>query len=375
MLVQPSENGVSPRSNAPSDAGAGGLRQLEIKYLPLDRLTLNAKNARKHSKKQINQIATSIKELGFNFPIAINTEQEIIAGNGRFQAAKLLKLPTVPTVLLYHLTPAQQLAFAIADNKLTENSEWDRELLAEQIKFLSEVDLSFELETIGFEVGEIDVIIEEFTQCGETQLDDAYALPEATGSIAVSKPGDLWQVHYHRVLCGNCLNKDNFSLLMEKRKAAMIFVDPPYNVPIQGHVSGLGSIDHREFAMASGEMTSGEFTDFLSQSFHSLADFSAEGSIHYVCGDWRHMREFLDAGLKEYSELKNLCVWAKDNAGMGSFYRSQHELIFVFKSGRGPHQNNFELGQFGRYRTNLWTYGGSNSFSPMKATCLLCIRP
>jgi len=142
-----------------------------------------------------------------------------------------------------------------------------------------------------------------------------------------------------------------------------VFCDPPYNVPIDGHVSGLGRTSHREFAMASGEMSEAEFTTFLTQVFRHLADWSVDGALHFQCMDFRHMREMLDAGAAAYSELKNLCVWAKTNAGMGSLYRSQHELVFVFKSGTAPHINNVELGQHGRYRTNVWTYAGANSFS------------
>lgn len=141
----------------------------------------------------------------------------------------------------------------------------------------------------------------------------------------------------------------------------MVFTDPPYNVPIGGHVSGLGKIRHREFAMASGEMTQGEFTGFLETAFRNLVDHSLDGSIHFVCMDWRHMGEMLEAGEAVYTELKNLCVWAKDNGGMGAFYRSRHELVFAFKKGTAPHINSFELGQHGRYRTNVWEYRGVNT--------------
>ena len=142
----------------------------------------------------------------------------------------------------------------------------------------------------------------------------------------------------------------------------MVFTDPPYNVPIDGHVSGLGSVKHREFAMASGEMSETEFTKFLTDVLGNLAKFSADGAIHYVCMDWAHLRELLNAGHAVYDELKNICVWAKTNGGMGSLYRSQHEMVAVFKSGTAPHINNVELGRHGRYRTNVWTYAGMNTF-------------
>jgi DNA modification methylase len=360
MDADQGKSSLSSCLKADPNVQAHGLQRLQIKYLPTDEVTLNPKNPRVHSKKQIRQLAESIKKLDFNFPIAINANKEVIAGNGRLQAAQFLGLPTVPTVLLDHLTPAQQIAFAIIDNKLTENSKWNESLLAEQIKFLSEVDLTIDLTSIGFEVGEIDIILETGNP---RDKDAAESLPEIRATAPVSKPGDVWLLDHHRVLCGNCLDENSFLCLMQNQKAAMVFVDPPYNVPIQGHVGGLGSIKHREFAMGAGEMTTEQFTAFLAQGLGLLTRFSRDGSIHYVCGDWRHQREFLDAGERVYSELKNLCIWAKDNAGMGTFYRSQHELIYVFKSGHAPHRNNFELGQFGRYRTNLWSYGGGNSFS------------
>jgi DNA modification methylase len=362
MVPDQRNGGLSPRLRADPNTQAPGPRRLEIKYLPTDEIIPNLKNARIHSTKQIKQIAQSIRDLGFNFPIAINIDKEAIAGNGRLRAAKLLGLPSVPTVLLDHLTPAQQIAFAIIDNKLTENSKWNESILAEQIKFLSEVNLTIDLTTIGFEVAEIDIILENASVSNKRDEDAADSLPERTATAPVSKKGDVWLLDRHRVFCGNCLEENSFLRLMQNRKAAMVFVDPPYNVAIDGHAGGLGSIKHREFAMGIGEMTKQQFTTFLAQALGLLARFSTDGSIHYVCGDWRHMREFQDAGEQVYSELKNLCIWAKDNAGMGSFYRSQHELVYVFKSGQAPHRNNFELGQF-RYRTNVWRYGGGNSFS------------
>jgi DNA modification methylase len=336
---------------------------LSVVYVPTQQLKFNTSNPRIHTDKQIRQIARSIEAFGFNVPVLVDRNLQVIAGHGRVEAAKLIGLPKIPTINLEHLTEPQTKAFAIADNRLTENSVWNEGLLAEQLKSLSEAELDFSLEVTGFEVGEIDVLIDGLAPASEDGADPADSLPEMQKSVPVTKPGDLWLLHGHRVLCGNSLNETSFRLLMQNRKAAMVFVDPPYNVPIVGHATGLGAIRHRDFAMARGEMSSGEFTDFLSQGFHLLSRYSTNGSIHYVCSDWRHLREALDAGHQVYSELKNLCVWAKDNAGMGTFYRSQHELIFVFKAGEESHRNNFLLGQYGRYRTNVWNYPGVNSFS------------
>jgi DNA modification methylase len=274
-----------------------------------------------------------------------------------------LSINEVPTISLEHLTAAQARAFMIADNRLTENAVWDDRLLAEHFKDLSELELTFSLETTGFEMAEIDLMIENLAPAPEGEQDPADLISEATNHIQVSKPGDLWQLGRHRICCGNSLNQPAYAALMGNAKAAMVFTDPPYNVRIDGHATGLGTIHHKDFEMASGEMSPAEFTDFLSRVCLLLASHSADGSIHFVCMDWRHMGELLAASKHAYSELKNVCVWTKHNAGMGSLYRSQHELVFVFKRGKESHRNNIQLGQFGRYRSNVWNYPGVNSFS------------
>jgi DNA modification methylase len=175
------------------------------------------------------------------------------------------------------------------------------------------------------------------------------------------KAGDVWQMGNHRLICGNALEGEVVRLLMEGAKAQMVFTDPPYNVPIEGHVGNSGKTKHREFAMAAGEMTEEEFVTFLTSAMRNLRDYSHDGAIHFICMDWRHMSEMLAAGAEIYHSLKNLIVWVKDNGGMGTFYRSRHELIFAFKHGTTPHVNTFELGQHGRYRTNVWQYRGVNT--------------
>lgn len=338
-------------------------RALSIKYLPASRLKHDPKNPRLHSEKQVQQIARSIEAFGFNVPVLINAKSQVIAGHGRLEACQLLGIAEVPTIRLEHLTEAQARAFLIADNRLTENATWDDRLLAEQLKELSDLDLDFSLETTGFEMGEIDLLIEGLSPVPAGKEDPADTVPEVQTGMLVTKPGDLWLLGKHRVYCGNSLNESSYAAVMEGSKAAMVFTDPPYNVRIDGHATGLGSIRHREFKMASGEMNRAEFTDFLSRACTLLARHSVAGSIHFVCMDWRHMGELLTADREVYAELKNVCIWVKDNGGMGSFYRSQHELVFVFKHGRESHRNNFQLGQYGRYRSNVWQYPGVNSFS------------
>ncbi len=323
----------------------------------VDHLSPYANNPRTHSKKQIQQIADSISAFGWTNPLLIDADGGVIAGHGRLEAARLLGLTEVPVLRLDHMSVAEKRAYVIADNKLAENAGWDDELLAIELQGLLDLDLDFNIELTGFEMGEIDVLL----------ADDKPATPETvprpdTDKPAVNRNGDLWLIGPHRLLCGDALDPASWAALMGKDKAQMIFTDPPYNVPISGHVSGLGKTQHREFAMASGEMSRAGFTEFLQRSFRNLVDISEDGAIHFICMDWRHMREVLDAADGLYAELKNLCVWAKTNAGMGSFYRSQHELVFAFKNGTGRHINNFGLGETGRHRSNLWTYAGANTF-------------
>jgi DNA modification methylase len=344
-------------------AGAGRIADLQIVDRRIDELKPDPGNPRLHGKKQIRQIAASIEAFGFNVPILIDREGKIIAGHGRLLAGRELGWSEVPTLCLDHLSPAQARAFMIADNRLTEISTWDDRLLAEQLKDLSLTGLDFDIEVIGFEVGEIDLRIASLDDASELADDPDDGVPHASEDAPISRLGDLWLLARHRVLCGSALNAEAFATLMGEERAAAVFTDPPYNVPIDGHASGLGAIHHRPFPMASGEMDRTQFIAFLSQACRNLAAFSRDASLHYLCMDWRHLDEMLAAGREAYGELKNLCVWVKSNAGMGSFYRSQHELVFVFKHGRAPHRNNVQLGRFGRNRSNVWHYPGVNSFA------------
>src|SRR5215813_2445394 len=337
---------------------------LTIISRPIVELRPSLANPRQHSKKQIKQIAKSIKEFGFNVPILVDHTGNVITGHGRLLACRELGIDEVPTVCLEHLTPVQASAFMIADNKLAENATWDDRLLAEQLSDLSFSDLDFDIEATGFEIGEIDMrIVSLEDPPPEDQTDPADVVPEIAAGPPVSTLGDEWVLGRHRVLCGNALDPGAFTALMGEERAAMVFTDPPYNVPIEGHASGLGTIHHRSFPMAAGEMDRAEFTAFLGQACRNLAASSTGGSLHYICIDWRHLRELLAAGCEAYGELKNVCVWVKDNAGMGSLYRSQHELVLVFKQRGGEHRNNVQLGRFGRHRSNVWRYPGANSFA------------
>jgi DNA modification methylase len=343
-------------------AHAGTNAKQAIVYRKIADLKLDPGNPRLHSGRQIKQIAASIKTFGFNVPVLVDTNLQVIAGHGRIRAAQNLGWTEVPTILLDHLSEAQARAFMIADNRLTEIAVWDDRLLAEQLQQLSLLELDFSLELTGFEMGEIDLRIESLNQTNDSKDDSADRLPEQQNLPAVSKLGDFWLLDDHRVFCGSALERASYAALMNGCKAAAVISDVPYNVPIAENVS-LGAIKHREFPMASGEMSQKEFREFLASCCSLFAQHSLPGSLHYLFIDWRHLAEMLAAGLNVYSEFKNLCVWAKDAAGMGSFYRSQHELICVFKHGGERHRNNVQLGQFCRNRSNLWSYPCARSFA------------
>jgi DNA modification methylase len=321
------------------------------------------RNARRHSKAQIKQIAASIKRFGFNNPILISDDGEIVAGHGRAAAAQLLDLETVPTLRLSHLSELERRAYVIADNKLALNAGWDREMLAIELQGL--VDLDFEIELTGFSLAEVDIVLDEAdesaTDGADTSVEDTIPTYRHE-SRAVSQTGDFWVLGRHKLMCADARDKDAYTLLMGDDVADLICTDPPYNVPIDGHVCGSGRIRHRDFAMGVGEMNRDEFTRFLVDTLGPAAARCRDGAIAFVFMDWRHIGPLLTAGEEVFSELKNLCVWNKTNGGMGTFYRSKHELIFVFKVGSAPHINTFGLGETGRYRTNVWDYAGVNTF-------------
>jgi len=330
-----------------------------IEMTPLAGLRPYAGNARTHSRKQVRQIADSIRRFGFTNPVLIGEDGEIIAGHGRVMAAKELGMAAVPTVKLAHLSAEERRAYVLADNKLALNAGWDTEILAIELQAL--IDIDFDLSLTGFSLAEIDLTLDQAREAspdaGEGEEDRIPDLPHS----AVTQTGDLWQLGRHRLLCGDSRLETDVARLVGGEQVDLIFTDPPYNVPIDGHVGGLGAIKHREFAFAAGEMSPAQFTEFLTTTLGNAAASAKDGAIAFVCMDWRHMRELLDAGGAVFSELKNLCVWNKSNGGMGSFYRSKHELVFVFKIGAASHTNSFGLGETGRYRTNVWDYAGITS--------------
>ncbi len=320
------------------------MKSMAIEPMSVASLRPHPGNARTHSKKQVRQIADSIREFGFNNPVLIGEDGEIIAGHGRVEAAKLLGLDSVPTVRLAHLSAAQRRAYVVADNKLALNAGWDRELLAIELQGLIELD--FDVEVTGFSSAEIDIVLDEAREGSpgsSTEAEDQVPFPIGDPAAAVTRAGDVWCLGRHRLICGDARDQAVFDRLMGDERADLMFTDPPYNLPLNGHVTGLGRIRHREFAMGVGEMSAEAFTSFLQQTLGHAAARARNGAVAFVCMDWRHIGELLKAGQAVFSELKNLCVWNKTNGGMGTFYRSKHELVFVFKIGTAAHTNTFGL--------------------------------
>lgn len=332
-------------------ANAESRPELQVVYRPLEDLSPFIGNARTHSKKQVAQIATSIEAFGFTNPILVDERHELIAGHGRLLAAKSLGLASIPVIVLSDLSEAQKRALRLADNKIALNAGWDTEVLKIELDALA--DLSFELELTGFATGEIDVI------SADTPDPDDEIVP-ATPNAPVTRPGDLWRLGEHRLLCGDSRQIEVIASVMGAALADAAFTDPPYNVRIDGNAVSRGT--HAEFAMASGEMTPAEFTAFLVQTLGACAAVSRDGAVHFVCMDHRHVGELTTAGDSVYGQRLNICVWNKSNAGMGSLYRSRHELVFVFRVGQVPAFNAVELGRHGRNRTNVWDYASVNSF-------------
>ena len=333
----------------------------KVEYIAVGKLKAYRLNARRHSKKQLRKIAASIQAFGFVVPVLVDANETLIAGHGRVQAAELLGLSEVPVIRLSHLNEAQVRALRIADNRLTELGEWDETKLAIELQFLVEID--FDVELTGFDAPEIDMTIER--ELAATAAGPADSIPPLDPETPlVSRVGDIWLLDDHRLICGDARDAACFEALMRGQLAQLVFTDPPYNVAIDGHVCGSGRIRHSEFVMASGEMSEAEYEDFLVAVVRNLIRFSANGSVHYLFIDWRHLHELEGVCRRYFTDQLNLCIWSKTNGGMGSLYRSQHELVLVYKNGTASHINNIHLGKYGRNRTNVWTYEGVNTVNP-----------
>lgn len=348
-------------------------KKFTIEYVNPTILKPNPKSPRKHSLQQIRKITKIIEAFGMIVPVVVDSDNLIYAGHACVEAALKLGMPEVPIVRADHLSKHELNVLMLGLNKLPELSSWDENKLGELFVELSDISLEIDLELSGFSVGEIDLLIEGENNNSPDKADE---LPKLPPTPPITKIGDVWQIGPHRLICGNSLEIETYQRLFDngskKKVASAIFTDPPYNVKIDGHVSGTGKVKHREFKMASGEMSDGAFIDFLKSACTLMVEFSKQGSLHFICMDWSHLEHLLKAGNAHYSELKNICVWVKDNGGMGSLYRSKHEMIAVYKNGTAPHRNNVELGKHGRYLSNVWEYPCSNTFSKQSDEGKLC---
>jgi len=357
----------------PSRKSGNSSQRRVMTYLPIGSLIADPSNPRKHSPEQIRAIARSIDAFGFNAPVLVDRANRIVAGHGRYEAAKLLGLPDVSVIRLEHLSKQQAKAYMLADNKLTDRSSWDEDKLAISLKELSKIALDFEIEATGFEPPEIDLRIQSL-EPPEDAADPADEF-EASDGPQISRLGDLWNLDEHRLFCGSALEATSYAALLGEEKAAAVFTDPPYNVRIKGHVTGKGTRKHREFPMAAGDLTEAAFSHFLEVAFRLMVAHSADGGTFFTCMDWRHVPETIGAIQATSCVLLNLCVWVKANGGMGSLYRSRHELVFVFARRGAQRVNNVELGRHGRNRTNVWNYPGMNSFPRRGRTRGLDLHP
>lgn len=323
-------------------------------------------NPRTHSRKQLKLISDSIRRFGFTNPVLIDADNRIVAGHARVEAAKQLGMQEVPTILLGHLTPAELKAYVITDNRSAELAGWDYELLSLNLEEIEKLDIDLDLTLTGFDAHEIEMVQ---ARPGEKGGAAEKPVPEPdTRGPSTSELGDVWLIgNQHMLVHGDARDRNCYRTLLGGSRADLVITDCPWNLPIQGHVSGLGKARHDEFVMASGEMTRKEFRQFLADFMHQLSLATRSGSVHYLFIDWRHVADMIDIGETIYNQMLNLAVWAKTNGGMGSFYRAQHELVVIFRNGKRTHLNNIALGVNGRNRSNLWTYAGANTFGAQRA--------
>lgn len=348
-------------------------KELQINYIDVSLLKCYARNAKIHSKKQISKLVQSMQTFGVITPVLVDKDYEVIAGHGRLEALKELGYTKVPVIMLEHLNEAQAKAYRLADNRIAEDAEYDSDILKIELQDLILSDEIVITDT-GFDVAEVDEIVIEGYGEKKEKPDRADELTNPNEIIEQVKFGDIWKLGEHFLLCGDSLKKESYEKLLNGEKARLVLTDAPYNVRVNGHVGGKGKIKHQEFAMASGEMSDAEFENFVDTFISHLVEFSTDGSLHYLFIDWRGLKIFLDSGARYYKELKNICVWDKRVGGMGSMYRSQHEMVCLFKNGTEPHVNAIKLGMYGRYRTNVWSHRGVSATNP-KSLELLKLHP
>lgn len=352
---------IGKQNALPADVAAFNKTIVDrVTMVALDTLKAHSRRTRTHDERQIAAIMGSFNTFGFLNPIVIDETNAVLAGDARVEAARRLGIANLPVVRVDHLSDNEKRAYKIADNRIAELAGWDLGELSIELTEL--VNIDFNMDAIGFDTPTIDLMIAEAEGKTTDEPDPADMLPEDSSGPPVSRLGDLWLLGPHKLICGSALDRHVLQTLMGDALARMVLTDAPYNVPIAGFVGGLGKVKHREFAMASGEMTKAEFLEFLTVASTNAADHLIDGGLLYGFMDWRSLAAYTVALEASGLVQNNLCIWNKMTGGMGSLYRSAYELCLVFKKGTAPHTNNVELGKHGRYRTNVWDHPGMASF-------------
>jgi DNA modification methylase len=354
-------------------AGMTLKNSLEIVYLPATAIKPSPHAARQHSRAQRRKLKSILGRFGQVVPLPLDaTTGTLIDGHAVFDALVELDHDEIAVIRLENRSEVEIRALRLALNRVAQDAVWDDAKLRGEFEYL--VSIGFDLDLTGFEAIEIDMALAIDVPAANIVEEEMLDEIEPTEGPTVTQFGDVFHLGDHKVGCGDAHDAAFIDNLAGGKTVACVFSDPLYNVPIDGFVSGLGKTRHREFAMGTGEMSREQFVAFLSATVAAIKPVLADGAILYLCMDWRHGGELCEAAAQNGLEQKNLCVWVKSNAGMGSFYRSQHELIYVFKHGEGPHKNHFGLGAGGRNRSNVWQYRGVNAFGKDR-TSLLGVHP
>ncbi len=353
-------------TKSPSISNVTGAH-IRVDYVSPSLLKAPERRLRRRSRAKLAALARSIADFGFLIPIVVDPQLKIVAGIGRWEAALELKLTSIPIIRVDHLSDAQLRIFAIADNRLPEGVRWDNDALLLEIEEIELDAPELELTSSGFEMAEIDMLY------GRARTEELADLDEPAAVLpgpAINRAGDVWRLGNHLLACGDARDKALMDRIVGARKARLLLSDSPWNLKIDGVVSGNGKVKHADFAMAAGEMTPSEFRQFLIDFLAASLPHLMDGALAYLFMDWRNLDTLCAAAAEMKLEQKNLLVWCKDSPGMGTLYRSQHELIGLFKHGSAPHLNNIELGRHGRNRSNVLQYPGMNGFGRGRAQAL-----
>lgn len=348
MPVEANEDGVA--WTKPKLRNTPSLDWMDIGTLEFSKRRLSKENERQH-----RQLMASIAKFGFITAIVVKG-REVVVGEARLRAALELGVERVPAVDVGHLNAAEVRQFRIADNRLAELREWDPIALRAEFDEIIVLEPDLNIEAMGYEIPEFDIALQ--SPADAIDPDDG---PVPVSETTFSRPGDVWEIDGHAIMCGDARSRTDWRAILGGKSPAVIIADPPWNCPVKSHMGGKGAIQHPEFVMASGEMSDAEFLGFQRDWLACACEYSVPGGLLYVASDWRALHATTEAAHSCDLEQINLCVWRK-TPGMGSMYRSAHELFLVLRKSGAQHQNNIRLGAYGRFRSNCWDYPGASSF-------------